>query len=86
MSLSCIYHKTQPFRVVDDKLADELVAEGEWFRHPNDVNKQKELTDEKPIRRKSWKGRDDCESSTQSNGSRTQRDKPIREESSKRTG
>jgi hypothetical protein len=56
MSLACVYHASQPFRVVEDAIAEEMVASGEWFRHPNDVNKQKEISHEKPIQRKSRKG------------------------------
>lgn len=51
MSLACVYHKTLPFRVVEDDVREKMVATGEWFRHPNDVNKQKDESHEKPIRR-----------------------------------
>ncbi len=77
MSLNCVYHKTQSFRVVEDEIADEMVASGEWFRHPNDVNKQKEITHEKPIRRKSRKRIINSECSTGSNGSDAQCDESI---------
>lgn len=66
MSLCCIYHKTQPFRVVEDEVANDMVATGEWFRHPNDVNKQKELPHEKSIRRKPKQRSSDGEDSPKS--------------------
>jgi hypothetical protein len=60
MSLNCVYHKSLPFRVVEDDVANELVASGEWFRHPHDANgikgiKEKESKHEKPIRQQSRK-------------------------------
>lgn len=61
MSLCCVYHKTHPFRVVEDEMAQQMVATGEWFYLPTDVNKQKEITHEKPIRRKPRKGSEHCE-------------------------
>lgn len=63
MSLCCIYHKSQPFRVEEDDVANELVASGEWFKHPNDAKgiKQKEPKHEKPIRQQSRKRRSNGE-------------------------
>lgn len=56
MSLCCVYHKSKPFRVVEDELADELVATGEWFKHPSCTIKE-EINHEEPIRRRTRKGR-----------------------------
>lgn len=50
MSLCCVYHKSRPFRVVEDELADQLVATGEWFKHPNDVLVKEDSKNEKQIR------------------------------------
>lgn len=52
MPLTCLYHKIAEIRVVKDAEVDDLVATGQWFKHPNDI-KEKDTTNEKPIRRNS---------------------------------
>jgi len=68
MPLTCLYHKTLPMRVVKDAEVEDLVATGQWFKHPNDV-KEKELTHEKPIRRHRKQRRSNGEHSTKEIGS-----------------
>lgn len=63
MSLSCIYHKSQPFRVVEDEIAEELLATGEWFTHPNCI--KEEINHEEQIRQRTRKRRSNGKDSSQ---------------------
>jgi len=54
--------------VVEDDIAKEMVASGEWFHHPIDANKQKELNHEKPIRQQSRKGSVNRKRASEQNG------------------
>jgi hypothetical protein len=65
MSLCCIYHKTQGMRVVEDEDRDLLVASGDWFDHPNQVNEEVNKN-EKPIRQQSIKRCSNGKDSTKS--------------------
>lgn len=65
MSLCCVYHKTQGMRVVENEDRDLLVGSGEWFDHPNQVNKE-ENENEKPIRQYAVKRRRNGKDSTES--------------------
>ena len=48
--LNCIYHPVYPMRVVDDEVYKDLLASGEWFKHPNEA-KQVRQDYERQIRR-----------------------------------
>ena len=72
MSLACVYHKTQPMRVVEDDVREEMVATGEWFKHPLDVHKIKEEGNhEKQIRQRTGKRRNNGQDSPNTHGSGT---------------
>ena len=54
MPLACVYHKTEKMRVVSFDERERLLETGQWFKHPNDVNKTitvEETKHEEPIRR-----------------------------------
>ncbi len=67
MPLACVYHKSQPMRVVTPDEREQMVATGEWFKHPS--CKQEESKHEEPIRRKSRKGKHDSECPPEKTGS-----------------
>jgi len=69
MPIACVYHKTEPMRVVTFEEREKLLATGEWFKHPNDVNKQKEIEHEKQIRRGTRKRRVNGECTSEKIGS-----------------
>ena len=57
--LCCIYHPTEPMRVVEDAEGDRLVATGLWFNTPNEAKQvrtdyERRIREgEKPRKRKS---------------------------------
>ena len=52
--INCIYHPVYPMRVVNDEEYEELLAGGEWFKHPNEAkNVRKDY--EEQIRRDTGK-------------------------------
>ena len=68
MPLACVYHKTEKMRVVSFDERNEMVASGEWFNHPSCKTIEttdKEIKDEKQIRRRARKGRSNGEHETQ---------------------
>lgn len=52
--INCIYHPVYPMRVVNDEEYEQMLASGEWFKHPNEA-KQVRNDYEKQIRRDSGK-------------------------------
>lgn len=57
--LNCVYHLTEPMRVVNDEDKAKLIATGEWFDHPNKVKELK--YHEEQIRQHARKRRSDGE-------------------------
>ena len=41
--LTCVYHPIDPCRVVEDEVADKLMATGVWFDCPKKAKKYKEM-------------------------------------------
>lgn len=62
MPLACIFHKTLPMRVVSFAEREQLVATGEWYRHPK-LDKE-ETNHEEQIRRVPRKRRSNGEHSS----------------------
>ncbi len=52
--LWCVYHKTQPMRVVDEEGFKKALASGEWFDSPLKVN------NEVPNEKRKRKRKDEC--------------------------
>lgn len=44
--LHCVYHISQPFRVVEDDEKEALLATGDWFDHPNKPKENQKLKEE----------------------------------------
>jgi len=64
MPIACIYHKTQPMKVVTFEEREKFLATGEWFKHPN-CEKLIEVNEhEKPIRQRTRKRRRNAEHET----------------------
>lgn len=83
MSLICIQHQRDKRKmIVNEKLAQELLASGRWFRTEVKNEVQKEIQDEKQIRQHAREGINDCKQPPKEAGSRARRKKPIREEDS----
>lgn len=40
--LNCIYHPTDPMRVVEDDEYKKLLSTGFWFAHPTEAKKERE--------------------------------------------
>ena len=57
MSVACVYHRDQDFRVVTFDERDKLLATGEWFNTPKEAHNNEECNDERQIRRRKRKGR-----------------------------
>lgn len=66
---SCIYHRDQPMRVIEQDNEDEyirLLSSGEWFDHPNKAKEYKEMNHEEQIRQQPRKRRVNGKASSKS--------------------